>query len=72
MSHDFLLRGETIDLFQLLKASGLCDSGGEAKQMIEHGLVRVDGVVETRKACKIRAGRVVTYSGRSVTVKAGG
>ncbi len=69
MGKEFILRGETIDLFKLLKAAGMCDSGADAKQVIEHGLVQVNGVTETRKACTIRAGQVVTYHGESITVR---
>ena len=32
MNEPFVLRGATIDLHQLLKASGLCGTGGEAKR----------------------------------------
>jgi len=58
----FLLDGHPhITLDNLLKCEGWCESGGVAKQMIAAGLVQVDGVVETRKRCKIIAGQVVKY-----------
>lgn len=60
--HDF------IELHNLLKATGLCESGGLAKLLIADGLVQVDGQVETRKRCKIRAGQFVTYAGQQVAV----
>ncbi|QPF76697.1 RNA-binding S4 domain-containing protein [Roseateles sp. DAIF2] len=56
---DFELRGEYIELDKLLKATGLADSGGQARMMITEGLVRVDGRPESRKTAKIRAGQVV-------------
>ncbi|QHI68648.1 RNA-binding S4 domain-containing protein [Tichowtungia aerotolerans] len=65
---EFKLSGETIDLVQLLKAARLCGTGGEAKIVIEEGLVTVDGEVETRKRCKIRRDQTVEYNGESVTV----
>jgi len=65
---EFNLTGETIDLFQLLKAAHLCGTGGEAKVIIDEGFVTVDGEVETRKRCKIRRGQTVEYNGDSVTV----
>jgi ribosome-associated protein len=68
MTEPFVLRGETIDLHQLLKASGLCGSGGEAKQVIQAGLVKVDGQVEIRKACKIRRGQQVAFNGELIKV----
>ncbi|MBL7016831.1 MAG: RNA-binding S4 domain-containing protein [Kiritimatiellales bacterium] len=65
---EFKLKGETIDLVQLLKAAHLCGTGGEAKIVIEDGLVTVDGEVETRKRCKIRTGQTVEYNGEQVAV----
>jgi len=70
MSEPFVLRGEFIELCRLLKAAGLCNSGGEAKHAIEQGQVSVDGVVETRKACKIRPGQAVTYGPQELVVRA--
>ena len=63
----FELRGEYIELNQLLKAAGACDSGGAGKMLVAQGRVRVDNVVELRKTCKIRAGQVVTIG--SLTIK---
>ena len=50
---------EFIELHKLLKFMGIAESGGEAKALVASGEVLVDGVVELRKACKIRAGQVV-------------
>jgi ribosome-associated protein len=60
---DFVLRGEFITLDSLLKAAGICDSGGVAKTMVAAGKVQVDGQVDLRKTAKIRAGQVVAVSG---------
>ncbi len=65
----FELQGEFIELNKLLKLTGLCGSGGEAKQRAAGGEVRVDGVVELRKRCKIRRGQRVEYGGRSIAVQ---
>ncbi|MDT8405121.1 RNA-binding S4 domain-containing protein [Sulfuriflexus sp.] len=66
---DFALEGrEYIQLNDLLKITGLCNSGGQAKQLIDQGLVKVDGVVETRKRCKVRSGQWVEFSGEQVNV----
>jgi ribosome-associated protein len=67
---DFELRGEHITLDALLKATGLAPSGGIAKLMIADGLVRVDGAVELRKTCKIRAGQQVELADARIDVKA--
>ena len=66
---EFNLTGETIDLFQLLKAAHLCGTGGEAKIMINEGLVMVDGEIETRKRCKIRCGQTIQFNGEEIVVK---
>jgi len=65
---EFRLKGETIDLVQLLKAAHLCGSGGEAKMIIEDGLVMVDGEIETRKRKKIRAGQTVEFNNEKISV----
>ena len=57
---EFKLRGEFIELCNLLKLVGLADSGGRGKAMVAEGLVLVDGVIETRKTAKIRDGQTVT------------
>ena len=44
----FEFSGDYIELNKLLKASGLCESGGRAKIEIGNGLVSVDGTVEYR------------------------
>ena len=55
----FELDRDHVELNQLLKLAGLCDSGGAGKALVASGVVRVDGQVELRKTCKIRAGQVV-------------
>ena len=65
----FPLTGDMIELCKLLKASGLCESGGVAKYAIRNSLVKVDGPVETRKGCKIRRGRRVEYNGQTIVVQ---
>ena len=64
----FEFSGDYIELNKLLKASGLCGTGGMAKIEIENGLVIVDGTVEYRKRCKIRNGQTVEYGGRTIMV----
>ncbi|MBI5890051.1 MAG: RNA-binding S4 domain-containing protein [Nitrosomonadales bacterium] len=67
---DFQLRGEFVELNQLLKLSGVCDSGGAGKALVAEGLVSVDGQVELRKTAKIRAGQVVTTGAVRIAVLA--
>lgn len=59
---------EHIALCDLLKLVGWCDSGGAAKALIAAGEVRRNGVVETRKTAKIRAGEVIEYAGATMQI----
>lgn len=68
---EFRLRGDSIDLNRLLKAIGVCDSGGAGKALVASGQVRVDGRPESRKTCAIRAGQTVTVAGVRIRVLAG-
>ncbi|MFZ2853532.1 MAG: RNA-binding S4 domain-containing protein [Rhodocyclaceae bacterium] len=66
MTISFPVRGDHIQLDQLLKATGLCSSGGWAHAEIEAGNVLVDDCVETRKRAKLRPGQRVAYAGEIV------
>ena len=66
------VRGDYIQLDQLLKTTGLCHSGGFAHAEIEAGKVTVDGAVETRKRAKLRPGQQVGYGGELVDLIAMG
>lgn len=66
----FAIRGDYIQLDQLLKATGLVGTGGEAHAAVEAGLVRVDGRVESRKRAKLRPGQRVTLRGETVELTA--
>lgn len=68
---EFDLEGEFVELNQLLKLAGLCDSGGAGKQIVASGAVSVDGAVELRKTAKIRAGQVVRLGDVEIRVVAG-
>ena len=57
-----------VELNQLLKLCGLAGSGGEGKHLVASGAVSVDGVVELRKTCKIRAGQRVQVHGAQILV----
>jgi ribosome-associated protein len=60
---------EFIELNNLLKVMGLCDSGGIAKTVIADGRVRVNGNVELRKRCKVRKGQLVEFEGHKIIIK---
>ena len=61
---------EFVELNQLLKLVGLCDSGGAGKQLVASGAVRVDDAVELRKTAKIRAGQRVQVGDVDILVAA--
>lgn len=67
---DFELERDFVELNQLLKLTGLCDSGGAGKQLVASGEVRVDGRVELRKTAKIRAGQTVQLGDCEIRVHA--
>jgi ribosome-associated protein len=69
-SLDFSLNAEYVELNQLLKLVGICDSGGAGKALVASGEVAVDGRVELRKTCKVRAGQVVTLGDVRIRVLA--
>ena len=70
MSITFAVRGEYIQLDQLLKATGLCESGGAAHAAIAEGRVMVDAAVDTRKRAKMRPGQVVSIGDEEVVLVA--
>ena len=56
MSTDFKIEGDYIELIQLLKATGIAQTGGHAKFIVEDGEVIRNGEVETRKRAKLIPG----------------
>lgn len=66
----FELDGDYVELNQLLKLAGICDSGGAGKMLVASGEVSVDGARELRKTCKIRAGQVVSVGDVRIRVVA--
>ena len=70
MEYEVKLKDEFIRLGQALKAAHLCMSGGEAKEMIAEGRVRVNDEVEVRRGRKLHDGDRVESAGGSFTVHA--
>ena len=60
---------EFIKLDALLKFAGLCETGGEAKELIQGGAVKVNGEVCTMRGKKIRPGDTVTFAGHTLQVQ---
>lgn len=67
----FTLEAEYIEVNQLLKLTGACDSGGAGKALVAEGRVTVDGLAEGRKTAKIRAGQTVACDDLRIVVVAG-
>lgn len=61
---------EFIKLGQAIKAAGFVDSGVIAKLVIQDGLVKVDGIVETRRGKKLYGGEVIYFEGEEVKIEA--
>ena len=65
-----LITTEFIKLDSFLKYAGLTDTGGQAKEMVLEGMVKVNGEVCTMRGNKIRPGDVVEAAGRRVAAAA--
>ncbi|MBM6949145.1 RNA-binding S4 domain-containing protein [Mordavella massiliensis] len=63
------LRDEYIKLGQAMKAAGLAGSGVEAKEVIQDGLVKVNGQTDTRRGRKLYAGDIVSYNGEEIRIE---
>ena len=63
-----LIHTEFIKLDALLKYAGLCETGGEAKELVQGGAVKVNGEVCTMRGKKCRAGDVVELDGQTVDI----
>lgn len=59
----------TIKLDQFLKLTGMVETGGQAKLLIQGGEVLVNGAVETRRGRKLVSGDVVEFDGESFEVE---
>lgn len=59
---------EFIRLGQLLKKAGVVESGVDAKTVIQDGMVKVNGEVETRRGKKLYGGEIVSYNGEKIEV----
>lgn len=62
------LRDEYIKLGQALKAAGLAESGVDAKFMIQDGLVKVNGAVETQRGKKLYDGDEVEFENNIIKI----
>ncbi len=65
----FKIKDEFIKLGQALKAAGLCESGVDAKYVVQDGLVKVNGQVETQRGKKLVPGDVVEFDGQTLKIQ---
>lgn len=56
---EFKIEGDFIELIGLLKATGIAQTGGHAKFIVEEELVYRNGELETRKRAKLVVGDVI-------------
>ena len=59
----------TIQLDQFMKLTGMVNTGGQAKIVIQAGEVLVNGVVESRRKKKLKSGDEVRFQDRTVVVE---
>lgn len=62
------LREEYIKLGQALKAAGLVENGGFAKEVIQNGEVKVNGEVQTQRGKKLTEGDIVEFEGNRIAI----
>jgi ribosome-associated protein len=65
---EFKLNGDFIPLIQLLKATGLVETGGEAQMVVTEGEVMYNGQVDYRKRLKVKKGDVVEFRSQKIVV----
>jgi ribosome-associated protein len=65
---EFKLNGDFIPLIQLLKATGLVYTGGEAQMVVTKGEVMYNGQIDYRKRLKVKKGDVVEFRSKKIVV----
>ena len=60
---------DTITLNDALKLSGLAETGGQAKLLIQSGKVKVNGIVETRRKKQLKEGDVIQVGDEEFTLE---
>ena len=65
----FKIKGEYIELNKLLKATGICAMGSDAKYLISNNDVKLNGQTELRLRAKIRIGDIVLVMNNEITIE---
>lgn len=63
------LRDEFIKLGQALKAANLVESGVDAKNVIQEGLVSVNSEIELRRGRKLFCGDIIDFNGEQIKIE---
>ncbi|MBE5872935.1 MAG: RNA-binding S4 domain-containing protein [Lachnospiraceae bacterium] len=63
------IKDDFIKLGQALKLAGLVESGVDAKLVVQDGLVKVNGEIDTRRGKKLVPGDTFEYEGQTVKVE---
>lgn len=64
----FEVKGEFIQLIQLLKVLNWVEHGAMAQMVVNEGLVKHNGEVDYRKRLKVRRGDTVEFEGQVVEI----
>ena len=72
MAQRIVITTEYIKLDSLLKFAGVCDTGGEAKNLIADGCVYVNGEVCLQRGKKLRSGDSVSFNGDDTVIEIAG
>jgi ribosome-associated protein len=65
---EFKVIGDYIPMIQLLKATHLVSTGGEAQIVVDEGEVKYNGEVDYRKRLKVKKGDLVEFRGNKIKV----
>jgi len=65
---EFKVTGDYIPMIQLLKATNLVATGGEAQIVVDQGEVKYNGEIDYRKRLKVKKGDIVEFAGNTIKV----
>ena len=69
MQEDFKIKGDYIELIQLLKVMGIAETGGHAKMIVEDGVIIRNGEQELRKRAKLIPGDEIKLDDITINLK---
>ncbi|MCB9364812.1 MAG: RNA-binding S4 domain-containing protein [Flavobacteriales bacterium] len=65
---EFELTQDYIELIKLLKLLNLCESGSEAKLIVDEGLVKFNNAVEFQRRKKLRKNDIVLFQDTEIRI----